>query len=87
MRREKTAWFEMWLDDKEAMICTMARNMSADLDAGYNYFGESIRKQREQIDAYKKEYDEQLMAFADMDDAKRDRWCYYDLLRRGVITR
>ena len=83
----KKNWFEIWVDDKENIVDTMVRNMRADLDAGYNYFGDCIRKQREAIDAYKKAFDDQLMAFTDMDDAKRNRWCYYDLLRRGAITR
>ena len=83
----KKNWFELWVDDKENIADTMVRNMRADLDAGYNYFGDCIRKQREAIDAYKKAFDDQLMAFTDMDDAKRNRWCYYDLLRRGAITR
>ena len=83
----KENWFEIWVDDKENIVDTMVRNMRADLDAGYDYFGDCIRKQREAIDAYKKAFDDQLMAFADMDDAKRNRWCYYDLLRRGAITR
>ena len=80
-------WFSIWMDDKESVLETMVRNMAADLAAGYNYFGESIKRQREAIDAYKAEFERQLMAFADMDDGKRNRWCYYDLLRRGAITR
>ena len=80
-------WFEIWMDDKESILNTMVQNMASDLDAGYNYFGECIKRQREIIDNYKAEFDQQIMAFADMDDGKRNRWCYYDLLRRGVITR
>ena len=80
-------WFSVWMDDKESMLATMTRNMASDLSAGYNYFGDCIRRQLEQIEEYRKEFDAQLMAFADMDDVKRNRWCYYDLLRRGAITR
>lgn len=84
MREE---WFEIWLDDKQAMLATMVRNMAADLEAGYDYFGSCISRQREMIAAYKAEFDAQLMSFADMTEEKRNRWCYYDMLRRGVITR
>ena len=87
MKTTAENWFDVWYDDKESMLATMVRNMTADLAAGYNYFGESIRRQREQIDAYKADFDRQLMEFADMDNAKRNRWCYYDMLRRGAITR
>jgi hypothetical protein len=80
-------WFEIWMDDKESVLATMVKNMAADLNAGYNYFGVCIRRQKEEIERYKSEFDQQLMSFADMDDAKRNRWCYYDLLRRGAITR
>lgn len=80
-------WFEIWMDDKESILATMVRNMASDLDAGYNYFGECIKHQRETIANYKAEFDRQIMSFADMDEGKRNRWCYYDLLRRGAITR
>ena len=80
-------WFEIWLDDKQSMLATMVKNMAADLEAGYDYFGSCITRQREMIAAYKAEFDAQLMAFSDMTEEKRNRWCYYDMLRRGVITR
>lgn len=80
-------WFQIWMDDKESIISTMVKNMSADLNAGYNYFGECIKRQRREIEKYKEEFDRQIMSFADMDDGKRNRWCYYDLLRRGAISR
>ena len=57
------------------------------MEAGYDYFGNCIQNQKRQLDEYKQKFDEQLMAFADMEDGKRNRWCYYDLLRRGAIKR
>ena len=87
MKTTSENWFEVWYDDKTSMVETMVGNMTADLSAGYNYFGNCIRTQIEQIEAYKREFDAQLIAFADMDEGKRNRWCYYDLLRRGAITR
>lgn len=80
-------WLKIWMDDKQSMIETMARNMAADIAAGYSYFGNCIQKQKEQLEEYRADYEGQLMAFADMEDGKVSRWCYYDLLRRGAITR
>lgn len=82
----KVDWFELWYTDKQAMLETMIRVMVSDLNAGYNYFGECITKQREYIDKFKKEFEDQLMAFHEMDEGKRNRWCYYDLLRKGAIS-
>lgn len=86
MARETTNWFEIWFQDKENMFETMVRNMTADLDAGYNYFGNCIKQQREAIDEYRKQFDRQMDEFKLMDDAKVNRWCYYDLKKRGVIA-
>lgn len=79
-------WFEMWFEDKQCMIDTMVRNMQADLNAGYNYFGNSITQQREMIDSYKAEIDKQLDKFATMANESVNRWCYYDMKKRGVIS-
>lgn len=79
-------WFEIWFEDKQCMIETMVHNMQADLNAGYNYFGNSITRQREMIDAYKAEIDKQLDKFATMTDEAVNRWCYYDMKKRGVIA-
>ena len=29
--------------------------------------------------------DDELMSFAEKTDEQRNKWCYYDMLRRGVI--
>lgn len=80
-------WFDIWMDDKEAVINTMMKNMGADIAAGYNYSGRCIREQQDQIASYNADYEAQVMKFASMTDVQVERWCYYDLLRRGVITR
>ena len=86
MAKEATNWFEIWFQDKESMLETMVRNMTADLDADYNYFGNCIKQQRKTIDEYRKQFDRQMDEFKLMDDAKVNRWCYYDLKKRGVIA-
>lgn len=54
---ERNDWFDLWFEDKQAMMGTMMRNMAADLAAGYNYFGASIAKQRGEIERYKAQYE------------------------------
>lgn len=83
---EAEDWYEIWCGDKEAMIATMVRNMASDLDAGYNYFGNCIRRQREMIEAYQKDYEDTLESFKTMTDAQILRWCYFDLKKRGAIS-
>ena len=81
----KTNWFEMWFEDKQGIISTMIRNLSADIDAGYNPNGNSIRTQIADLEAYQKAVDEQIDAFKEMEETKVQRWCYYDMKKRGVI--
>lgn len=78
-------WFDIWFDDKKSMIDTMARNMAADLAAGYNYYGNSIQKQIAVIDAYKLQFDREMDAFKTMDEKQVNRWCFYDMKKRGAI--
>jgi len=79
-------WFEMWFNDKQSLLETMIKNMQADLDAGYNYFGNSIKGQRKAIDEYKAEFDSQVDAFKAMEEKQVERWCYYDMKKRGAIA-
>ena len=81
----KGEWFEIWQDDKESVIDTMIRNMRSDLDNGYNYFGNSIQKQMRDIENYKKQFDSEMDKFKSMSDDEVDRWCFYDLKKRGSI--
>lgn len=78
-------WFNMWFEDKENMIDTMTRNMVADLDAGYDYFGKSITQEREELEAYKKKFDEEVDNLKSMTNDEANRWCFYDMKKRGVI--
>ena len=83
---EKTDWFVMWCADKESMIATMARNMAADIEAGYSYFGKSIQTQLKDIADYKAKYEADLDHIADMDANKVNHWCYVQLVKSGAIT-
>lgn len=85
MFKGRDDWFEMWYSDKECMIDIMVHNMVADLECGYDYFGNCIRQQREAIDAYKTALEVQIDKFKDMDEKAVNRWCYYDMVKRGAI--
>lgn len=85
MFKGRNDWYDMWDADKNSVLETMVRNMASDLDNGYNYFGDCIRKQREMIEQYREEYENQLMAFATMDEQSINKWCYFDMKRRGAI--
>lgn len=79
-------WFELWFADKQSVIETMIRNMNDDLNAGYDYFGNCIKRQRAEIDEYKKQFDTEIDRLKEMDDKKAERWCYLDLKKRGAIA-
>ena len=82
----KQNWFNIWYDDKQSMLSTMMRNMNADIEAGYNPMGNSIRRQLAQIRQYAEQFDLEMQEFRTMDEAKIQHWCYYDLKRRGAIS-
>ena len=82
---DRDNWFEIWFEDREAILSTMVRNMAADLEAGYDYFGNSITKQRQEIEKYKDETDHALDMFKFMDEKAVNRWCFYELKKHGAI--
>lgn len=79
-------WFDMWLQDRRDIANIMRKNMAADLDAGYDPKGHSIRKQIVDIEEYEMNTDRQLDMFKTMEDKAVNRWCYYDMKKRGVIA-
>jgi hypothetical protein len=78
-------YFKLWLEDRQCILATMIRNLAADLAAGYDYFGRSAVSQREEIEAYKRNTDVKLDDFVNMTDTQVNRWCRFDLIKRGVI--
>lgn len=81
----KTKWFDMWLEDKQWIIEIMYKNISADLNVGYDPFGKSIREARKELNEYIDKTDEEIKMLALMDEKKAERWCYIDMKRRGAI--
>lgn len=82
---DRNDWFDVWQEDKENILFTMIKNMASDLDNGYDYFGKSIVEQRKTIEDYKKDIDSTWDMFRTMDEKEVNRWCFYDLKKRGAI--
>ena len=82
---DRDDWFDVWQGDREAILYTMIKNMTSDLDNGYDYFGRSIVEQRRRIEEYKAETDKTFDLFKTMDEKEVNRWCFYDLKKRGAI--
>lgn len=78
-------WFDIWCEDYESLIETAVRNIQSDLAAGYNPHGQSIMQSNETLKEFKVRYAQGLETFKTMDDKAVDRWCYYDLKKRGAI--
>lgn len=82
----KNQWFEMWYGDCKNMLHIMYKNMASDLDNGYNPLGNSIKAQKQSIAVYEKYINDTLDKFSEMnDDSKIDRYCYHELIKKGVI--
>lgn len=79
-------WFPLWYEDKQSILNTMVSNLQADLNAGYDSFGNSATSQRQAIDAYKDQMDEEMKAFRTMTGSQVSHWCFYDMKRRGAIA-
>lgn len=79
-------WFPLWHEDKQSILDTMVKNLQADLNAGYDYLGNSATSQRQAIDAYKDQMDEEMKAFRTMTGSQVSHWCFYDMKRRGAIA-
>ena len=82
----KVDWFEMWRADKESMLATMVKNMSADLDVGYDFNGSCIQRQRSEIEKYEKDYQTLLNLISLMEPNKVQHFCYVQLLKSGAIA-
>ena len=83
---DRNDWFDVWFEDRESILNTMVRNMASDLNAGYDYFGQSITKQKQEIAEYKAQTDKTLDMFKDMDEKVVNRWCFYELKKHGAIA-
>lgn len=81
----KGEWFNMWYEDKKSILSTMIQNMVDDLSAGYDLMGNCIKRQQKEIDAYRIQMENEIDMFKTMEDNAVDRWCFYDMKKRGAI--
>lgn len=82
----KINWLNLWFEDKESILDTMRRNLTADIEAGYSLTGNSVRKQKAEIELYSIRFDEEAKRLREMEPSKALHWCYIDLKRRGAIA-
>lgn len=83
--RDSDNWFDIWFSDKQSMLEVMNSNMLSDLAAGYSPDGSAIRSQRETIDNYRRVFESEVDSFKAMTEPEVNRWCFYDMKKRGVI--
>jgi len=81
----KNDWFEMWCNDYDCLIYTAVRNLKADLEAGYNPNGESIKRSREVITEFENRYMNGLEKMKGLTENQIQCWCYLDMKKRGAI--
>lgn len=78
-------YFKLWYEDKCSILETMNRNMYADIDVGYDINGDNIKSQLKAIDEYSIDINRHLSQFSTMRNKEVQRWCKYDMIRRGAI--
>ena len=81
----RTDWFEIWCEDKQGILNTMARNMAADLEAGYDFFGNSIQRQIKEMEEYREAFHSEMDKIAEMDPSRVNHYCYVKLKKAGAI--
>ena len=79
-------WFQIWFEDKQWILSCMYKNISDDLEAGYNPNGESITKQRRDIESFLQKFNEEMDKIKEKTKQQVEHWCYYDLKQRGAIV-
>lgn len=78
-------YFKLWYEDKRSILETMNKNMYADIEVGYDINGDNIKGQLKAIDDYSIDINCHLLQFSSMSNKEVQRWCKYDMIRRGVI--
>lgn len=82
---DRKDWYNLWMEDKISMIQTMRNNLASDIKNDYNLLSMTIQKQIIDIVNYEREYERQFEKFSLMSDKEINKWCYYDLKKRGAI--
>lgn len=80
------SFYDIWVSDKGSILAAMLSNLSADLLAGYNPAGDNVRRQLEDIAAYRSETERETDRLRRMSGEEVEKWCRADLRRRGAIA-
>ena len=78
-------WIFMWNDDKRSVVATMYRNLTADIEAGYDLFGYSVRQAQAAITTYVAKWERQITELARLDTDAKGRKCFEWLRDCGAI--
>ena len=81
-----TDWFGIWFADRMSMLETMQRNLISDIEAGYNPNGNSVTKQKKEIENYRKGFYSAMDEIRFMTEEQTQHYCFYDLKKRGAIA-
>ena len=79
------SWQDMLFSDKRTILATMARNMAADLDNGYDFFGTSIQRQIREMTVYANSIEALESEFNAMPEERRERYAFNLLKKSGAI--
>lgn len=78
-------WIEMWNGSKRSTVASMYRNLTADIEAGYDLFGYSVRQAQAAITTYVAEWERQITELARLDTVSKGRKCFEWLKKSGDI--
>ena len=80
------SFYQLWLDDRQSILATMARNLSDDLFAGYDYNGASCCRQRAEMADYAAETAAKIAHLKTLDEKRRETVCRNWLKKSGAIA-
>lgn len=78
-------WIAIWNDDKRSVVATMYRNLTADIEAGYDFFGHSVYQEHAAITEYAAKWERQITELAHLDTDAKGRKCFAWLKESGAI--
>lgn len=83
---DRKDWKDIWEEDKISMIKIMRRNLASDIvDGDFDLLSLLIQKQIVQIKECENNFTFAKIMLNKMDEYSQNKWCYYDLKKRGVI--
>lgn len=78
-------YMKMFIEYELGILKTMCRNLMDDLDAGYDYFSDNCRYQRDAIDRRRLVFENNLRDLKRMPESDAQEWCQSRLKSLGAI--